>query len=184
MRILLPSIGSRGDIQPYINLAQGLQAAGHAVTVASHPCMRKLVEFHELEFAPIGPDVNMDQEAARLRQNAFHWLIGFMKVMRFGYSLVTASSDDILNLVKNADLVIVSDSSAGSAEADQLGVPRITVTLQPTRVPRQQSDPGAMQRISGKVIGTIMDGLITRPFNNHRKRLGLEKLGQEGALWE
>jgi sterol 3beta-glucosyltransferase len=182
MKILLPSIGSRGDIQPYINLAQGLRDAGHDVTVTTHPCMQGLVRFHDLDFAPIGPDVNMDQEAARLRQNSFHWLIGFMKVMQFGYSLVTASSDDILKLAQNADLVIVSDSSAGSAEADKLGIPRIAVTLQPTRVPRRESNPSALQRISGKLLGAVMDSIITRPFNNHRKRLGLAKLGEEGIF--
>ncbi len=44
-RIILPSIGSRGDIQPYIALASALQNSGFQVTVATHPCMRELVEF-------------------------------------------------------------------------------------------------------------------------------------------
>ncbi len=37
-QIILPSIGSRGDIQPYIDLAAALQKSGYRVTVATHPC--------------------------------------------------------------------------------------------------------------------------------------------------
>jgi sterol 3beta-glucosyltransferase len=52
MRIVIPTIGSRGDIQPFIALAQGLTRAGHAVTLASHPVMKELIETHDVIFAP------------------------------------------------------------------------------------------------------------------------------------
>jgi len=51
MRIVIPTIGSRGDVQPFIALAQGLERAGHTVTLMSHPVMRALVESHSVEFA-------------------------------------------------------------------------------------------------------------------------------------
>ena len=57
--IILPSIGSRGDIQPYIALASALQKSGYQVTVATHPCMRELVEFYEVPFMPVGPDIDI-----------------------------------------------------------------------------------------------------------------------------
>ena len=34
-RITILALGSRGDVQPYITLGQGLQAAGHQVRVAT-----------------------------------------------------------------------------------------------------------------------------------------------------
>ncbi|MBN1536467.1 MAG: glycosyltransferase [Anaerolineales bacterium] len=37
MHILIPTIGSRGDVQPFIALAEGLNKAEHNVTLASHP---------------------------------------------------------------------------------------------------------------------------------------------------
>jgi sterol 3beta-glucosyltransferase len=43
MKILIATIGSRGDVQPYINLAQGLLAAGHNVRLASNPTVASLV---------------------------------------------------------------------------------------------------------------------------------------------
>lgn len=44
MKVVIPTIGSRGDVQPFIALAQGLIHAGHSVTILSHPVMRELVE--------------------------------------------------------------------------------------------------------------------------------------------
>jgi len=170
MKILIPTIESRGDIQPYINLGQGLQKAGHQVTLATHPCMRELVSFHKLNFAAVGPDIDMDQKAAELHQHTRHWMLGLMRVMRFGYSVVVAASDDIFQLCHETELVVVSDSSAGSAEADKVGVPRVSVTLQPTRIPRQVLEAqSALQKISGKFMGAVMDRMLTGPFNKHLK---------------
>ena len=55
MKIVIVTIGTRGDVQPYIALSLGLLQAGHTVTLATHPCLRGLVESYGVEFAPIGP---------------------------------------------------------------------------------------------------------------------------------
>ena len=39
MKILIPAIGSRGDVQPFISLCQGLIEAGHQVTLATNPTL-------------------------------------------------------------------------------------------------------------------------------------------------
>jgi len=36
MNITILAVGSRGDVQPYVALAQGLQAAGHGLQAAGH----------------------------------------------------------------------------------------------------------------------------------------------------
>lgn len=59
MKFLIPTIGTRGDVQPYIALALGLNQAGNEAVVASHPCMRALVESYGVAFAPIGPDIDI-----------------------------------------------------------------------------------------------------------------------------
>jgi sterol 3beta-glucosyltransferase len=59
MKILIPTIGSRGDVQPFIALAQGLNQAGHQTVLASHPVMRILVESHGVIFELIGPDIDL-----------------------------------------------------------------------------------------------------------------------------
>ncbi len=53
MRITLLTVGSRGDIQPYVALGIGLKAAGHEVCVATETNYQALVTSHELEFAAL-----------------------------------------------------------------------------------------------------------------------------------
>jgi UDP:flavonoid glycosyltransferase YjiC (YdhE family) len=61
---LIPTIGTRGDLQPYIALASQLMKAGHDPIVASHPCMAQLVKRYNVKFASIGPDIDIGREAA------------------------------------------------------------------------------------------------------------------------
>jgi sterol 3beta-glucosyltransferase len=49
--ITLLASGTRGDVQPYIALGLGLQAAGYRVRVATHASFRALVERYGLPFA-------------------------------------------------------------------------------------------------------------------------------------
>ena len=44
MKIIVAIIGSRGYVQPYVNLCQGLQQAGHEVTLATKPTKKIRVE--------------------------------------------------------------------------------------------------------------------------------------------
>jgi hypothetical protein len=55
MRITILTIGSRGDIQPFIALALGLQKAGHDVKIATHEAFYDYVtSFPGLRFFSIG----------------------------------------------------------------------------------------------------------------------------------
>lgn len=56
LRVTCLTIGSRGDVQPYIALAKGLQAEGHTVKIATHDEFRPWVESHGIGFAAIGGD--------------------------------------------------------------------------------------------------------------------------------
>jgi sterol 3beta-glucosyltransferase len=56
MRITILTVGSRGDVQPYVALGVGLRAAGHEVRLATHEPFREFVSTHGLEFAPLGAD--------------------------------------------------------------------------------------------------------------------------------
>ena len=56
VRLTLFTVGSRGDVQPYVALGRGLQAAGLDVTVATHEPFRHFVESRGLGFAPLPGD--------------------------------------------------------------------------------------------------------------------------------
>ncbi len=181
MKISIPTIGSRGDVQPFIALAQGLVRAGHTVTVASHPIMKPLVVSYGVTFAPIGPDIDLSLEVAAIRNKAPNAVMGLIKAMRFGFEMLERSHDDILVQCQDADLVVVPSAiAAGKNEAELLNLPYLSVSLMPWAIPWDDPERSIFKRI---VYGTI-DGLVnlitTRPLNGIRKGLGLRPVGAEG----
>lgn len=57
MRIAIVTLGSRGDVQPYIALGLGLRAAGHAARLVTHAEYAPLVASYGLELAPLTGNV-------------------------------------------------------------------------------------------------------------------------------
>src|SRR5262245_34029172 len=136
MKIVIATIGSRGDVQPYMNLAQGLMTAGHNVQIASNPTLAALVEAHGVPFLPVGRSVAMGMEGARLLEKSFdNMWISLIRVMQLGAHLIEEAYHDVLAACQKADLVITSDTGSGVAEAEKLNKPWISVTLQPARLP-------------------------------------------------
>jgi hypothetical protein len=56
LRFTCLTIGSRGDVQPYIALAKGLQADGHSVKIATHLEFKDWIEGHGIGYAYVGGD--------------------------------------------------------------------------------------------------------------------------------
>lgn len=180
MRILIPTIGTRGDIQPYIALGQGFIKDGHQVTIASHPLFRGLVESYGLDFGSIGPDIDLGIETARIRGNARSLDGGFLRVMRFSFDMLDQSHADILHLAEKTDRIVVSHSAAGSIEADQLGIPYASATLFPQAIPANDPNQSIIYRLVSKAIGAAMGLVMTRPLDNIRRKYGLAKMGPNG----
>lgn len=56
MNIVCLTIGSRGDVQPFIALMKGFKKRGHTTTIVSHPEYQKFVESNGINFRPAGGD--------------------------------------------------------------------------------------------------------------------------------
>src|SRR5262245_65232996 len=57
MRVLLSTVGSRGDVQPVVALALELRRQGHEARLCAPPDFRGLIEGCGLPFVPLGPEV-------------------------------------------------------------------------------------------------------------------------------
>lgn len=179
MRIIVPAIGSRGDVQPYIALCQGLQRAEHEAVLATNPTTCDLVTRYDVTCAPVGPPVDMGLEGAKLYAEAKTWWIGFLRTMNLGFRLVQDSYPDILALCREADAVVATDIAAGSAEAAKLDLPLISVTLQPDRIPKPPTS------FVGSAIWSVIGALAMAPVNRFRRRVGVEPVkGISGVLSE
>lgn len=171
-KIVIFTMGTRGDIQPYIYLAQALIKEGHKVTIGTHPCWRKLVTSAKIEFTPIGPDIDIEYEAAIIRGRTKNPVFSMLKTMKFVFNIIENSSKDIYENCKNKDLVIVSHSQMGATEAEALGLETINVTLQTEMIP----EINRKKNLRDKVFGALINPQIVKPYNKIRKLYNLPKV--------
>lgn len=179
MKITLVTIGSRGDVQPYINLCRGLRDAGHDAVLATNPSLMPLAESYGLTCVAVGPPVDMGLEAERLMDASFgNMYLGMIRVMGLASRLIEDAYPDVLAAIAGSDLVITSDTGSGAAEAEKLGLPWIGATLQPLRIP---VDKPEMSRAS-KAIWGLLGRLMILPVNRMRKRLGAPLVSDIGGM--
>ncbi|NER45436.1 MAG: hypothetical protein F6J92_01755 [Symploca sp. SIO1A3] len=57
MKITIITVGSRGDVQPYLALGVGLQQAGYTVRLATHDTFKDLTLRYGLDFFSVGGDI-------------------------------------------------------------------------------------------------------------------------------
>ncbi|KAK4664754.1 Sterol 3-beta-glucosyltransferase [Podospora pseudopauciseta] len=122
MKITCLTIGSRGDVQPYIALCKRLMKDGHRPRICTHAEFRDWIESHGIEFCPVGGDPS---ELMRLciQNGTFTW--AFLKEAN---STMRGWLDDLLvtawEACKGSDLLIESPSAmAGIHIAEALGIP-------------------------------------------------------------
>lgn len=161
-------MGTRGDVQPYIFLAKELMGNGYEVTLGSHPCWKKLIEDAGIPFEPIGPDIDIEKEAAAIRGRVSNPVLSMLKTMNFVFRIIQKSTTEIYEVCKGKDLIIVSHSQMGAVEAGVLGIPTVNVTLQ-TEMIGENLRP---QTLKDKVIGGIIAKQVAKPYNRIRKVYG------------
>ncbi|KAL0577594.1 Sterol 3-beta-glucosyltransferase [Marasmius crinis-equi] len=116
------TIGSRGDVQPYIALAKGLKADGHRVRIATHGEFKEWIESHGIEFGYVGGD---PAELMRICVENGTFTVAFLKegLLKFRGWL-----DDLLKTsweaCQGTDILVESPSAMGGYHiAEALGIP-------------------------------------------------------------
>lgn len=172
MKLAIFTMGTRGDIQPYLYLTRALNAKGHETVIGSHPCWRKLVEDSAVAFEPIGPDIDIELETSIIRGKTSNAALSMLKTMNFVFKIIENSSQEIYEVCKGKDLIVVSHSQMGATEAEALGIPVINVTLQVEMIAQKLKKPSFGDRLFQLFIGPQ----IAKPYNRIRKLYDLPKL--------
>jgi len=132
MKITVNTFGTRGDIQPYIALSLGLQAAGHEVRIVTHQIFESFVKKHGLGFYPLDLDprqVLINQALSELGNNT-------IRITRWMEENYQSALRDIfkvtLDACRDADLMLNSGLSfAGWHVAEKLDIPVVATYLWP-----------------------------------------------------
>lgn len=177
-KIAMFTMGTRGDIQPYIYLAQELNKNGYDTLLGSHPCWKNLVEGSHVKFLPVGPDVDIEKEAAVIRGKSRNPMLSMLRTMNFVFGIIVASTEDVFEACKGVDLIVVSHAQMGATEAEVLGIPTVNVTLQPEMIPQTLKKQGFLENLVGGVIARQ----IAKPYNKIRKKYGLKPAKDIGRI--
>ncbi len=121
-RIVLTTMGSRGDLHPMIALGLGLRARGHAVVFATHNEYRTTIESLGFEFHAMRPEHRALHEPklmARIMdaktgtEYFYNWLFGSIR----------ETYTDLLNIAQNAEFMVATEVVyPARAVAEMLGI--------------------------------------------------------------
>jgi sterol 3beta-glucosyltransferase len=148
MRITLICSGSRGDVQPFVALGLGLQAAGYDLTIATHEEFREFVTERGLPFALIAGDPRQmleSEEGRKLLESGSNGLMFFRRLAKLAEPIAVEFLRDAVAVCRDADLLLCSTSLFFGAEAlaEKLRKPLVFGSLQPMAPSTEQ--PGMMQ---------------------------------------
>jgi sterol 3beta-glucosyltransferase len=158
MRIRIITIGSQGDVRPYVALGAGLKNAGYDVRIIAHPGFESLVREHGLDFAPVAGDPREMADNRQLRalhddgRNVFRWWRTFKEV---DAPLMRQRLRDCWEACSDAEVIVVSilPYLFGYAIARKLDVPLVRAfyfPVSPTRSYAADFVP-AWLRLSGRL---------------------------------
>jgi len=193
MTVLILAIGSRGDVQPYVALGQGLRRAGHRVVLATSPRFRTMVEDHGIGWAFLSDDLVALVESPDGR-GAFEDMGGIVTGVRAARRLFRQAEAIQHDLVRDGwsaardvrpDVIVFHPKMlAGAHYAEALGVPAVLAAVFPQLVPTATM-PGVgfpdwplgplYRRLTNGVVLGIAGALGRRYYGPWREAQGLPK---------
>ncbi len=195
MRIAVIAFGSRGDVEPYIALGQGLKKAGHTVRLVAHENFGTLIKAHGVEFWPVegnAQDVAQSQEM-RERLEKGNLLAILSQMGKEAQNGALAFARDGLAACEGMELIIagIGGMFVGLALAEKLNVQFMQAhyfPFSPTRAYPSALFPGlpsflkgSLNRASYQVTRQMMWQMFRSADNVVRRQvLGLPKSSLRG----
>ena len=131
MKITIATVGTRGDVQPYIALGRGLQKSGHQVQIATDGTFKGFIEASGLGFAEVKADPRraLQEDIRRIGSNPIRllrWIDRNFTPLARGYFI------DMQAACQDSDAVLVSALAfAAMHVAQALGIPSLATYLYP-----------------------------------------------------
>ncbi|MBF2048149.1 MAG: glycosyltransferase [Leptolyngbya sp. IPPAS B-1204] len=136
MHITILTIGSRGDVQPYVALGMGLQAAGHQVCVATEADYETFVTGCGLEYARLPGNTRQKHNDSAWKHYLNHETGNIISSIRQGMKFVIPGLRELLDVswqvCQNTEAIIcMPQVPSGYLIAKTLGIPFISVWATP-----------------------------------------------------
>lgn len=123
MNFAILTLGSRGDVQPYVALGRGLLAAGHDVTLVTAAQFEDFVTGYGLRFAPVDRRF-LELTDTDAGQGAFEG--GGLKLFKLAMPALRQVLEDSWAAVQGAEAIIYHVKMLGGYHlAEKLGIPAV-----------------------------------------------------------
>lgn len=164
MNITILTYGSRGDVQPFLALACGLQERGHVIKLAAPHKFEEFVTSHGITFVPLAGD---PEEISRLINDAGVDPVRVVTSMwKYIFSIAPQVSRTAFPACEGADLIIHSFLFTVGAHswAREHNVPDISVQTFPMFAPTRDFPNVSMPNIPSGVFSYFSHWLATQVF--------------------
>jgi sterol 3beta-glucosyltransferase len=193
MQITILALGSRGDVQPYVALGQGLRQAGHRVCLATQANFETFASGYGLDFAAIAPDSQqlMGGPTGRAMMTTGQNMPAFLfKLARLVQSYAQQTLRLAWQACQGADAVVCNAiAPLGYYLAEKLNIPAFGAWIYPlsrTRAFPAMGTPhwlqlgGAFNRLTYLVQEKITAYAFRQIFNTWRQTLQLPSFPAAG----
>lgn len=138
MRILLSTIGSRGDVQPLVALALELRTAGQEVRLCVPPDFRAWIESLGVPVTSIGPEL---RSTGRADPSAPRPTLE--QVRRMMEATVAAQFETLTAAARDCDLILGATALqiAAPSVAERMGIPYVFASYCPCLLPSPHHAP-------------------------------------------
>jgi sterol 3beta-glucosyltransferase len=191
MKVLIVTVGSRGDVAPFTGLGAALRTAGHSVTIAGYEMSAALVTACGLEFRVLPGDPRI-LDSRRWQRTAGP--LGAARLVRLIADHVRELNASILAVARQGtDVMLLAGLSTigGYHIAESLGLPSMGLSLQPVH-PTGEFPPSIVaarslgrlgNRAAGKALMLMGVPAMRGPVQELRAELGLPRLGTREAIF-
>ncbi len=140
MKIVFLTLGSRGDVQPYVALAEELIKNGHDALVCTGASFRQFVLEHGVGFYEASADLMAILESGEGKEIFGGGRSHFLKMLKFSKEVIAPSfrksMDDFLAASVGSDMIIYHPKALGAADiAEALRIPCICLPPVPVVYP-------------------------------------------------
>jgi sterol 3beta-glucosyltransferase len=164
MKITILTYGSRGDVQPFLALAVGLQNRGHQVKLAA-PCrFAELVTTYRVPFVPLAGD---PEEISKRFNTAGHNAFKMVSAIRdYVNSIAVEVTRGAFAACDGADLIVHSFlfTTGAHSFARAHGIPDVSIQTFPIFAPTRMYPPVAMASLPPGAFSYFAHWLNTQVF--------------------
>ena len=190
-KISIVTSGTRGDVQPYIALGQGLQAAGYAVHLLGSEDFEALAASAGLSFSSMGPNIQAMVESDEWRQTLERQnFLAVLGKMRAEMKAVAARlAEPMPLLLQGSDLIIAGMAGIAGvpAIAERFEIPLIEAYVFPFTPTRAFPSPLFTKLPIGGLLNRASFHLTHQLFWQNSKAVEAsvrQELGMErGSFW-